>query len=244
MFLIKESRSGRDYFIFTHTDPRKEGYRGELIDDVVLDYDVNAVHLWPDGEPAPQPELGRDPTNPKHYTVFKFPDQRRAAGFEFVQQNTPIDLYSWRDYLRMFPALAQALEQEEWSDYLDEIDEATKLRRQQTVDAEPPPGSNRDRIAEWVAKRHLSADGSLRQVVYLPTGAPPDEIRLLEVNERLPRSEDTPEPIDFGIEVAGRPIKLFVADVTGDQLEKLKRDQANLPTGWSLDKALSWGRRR
>jgi hypothetical protein len=244
MFLIKESRLGRDYLVFTHTDPRHEGYRGELIADVELDYDVNAVHLWPDGEPRPQPEVGRDPANSKHYKVFKFPEQRRAAGFDLAQQNTPIVLYSWRDYLRMFPALAQSLEQDEWSDYLDEIDEATKRRRQEVVNAEPPPGSDRDRIAEWVAKRHLSADGSLRQVVYLPSGAPPDEIRLLEVNERLPRAEDTPEPIDFGVEVAGRPLKLFVADVTGDQLDKLRLNQANLPPGWSLERAQVWGRGR
>jgi hypothetical protein len=247
MYLIKDRRLGRDYFIFTQEDPRKEGYKGDVVDGVILDYDMNAIHLWPDGEPRPEPRLGRDPTNQRHYKVFKFPHELQAAGFELVDYNTPILAYSWEDYREMFPVpaeLAKTLGQSEWFDYLDEIDEAAKLRQKQNPEPEPPLGSDRDLIAEWVAKRHLSADGSLRQIVYLPTGAPPNEIRLLEINERLTRPENTLEPIDFSIDVAGKAMRLSVADLTGEQFEQLRRNPANLPPGWSLEKLRFWGRRR
>jgi hypothetical protein len=244
MFLIKEQRLGTDYFVFTHTDPRKEGYRGEVIDGVSLDYDMNAVHLWPDGEPFPEPQLGRDPTNAKHYKVFKFPHELHASGYEFVHVNTPIVAYSLRDYRRMFPVLAEMLDQAEWDTDLDEIDETTKRRRQADLTLATAPTGGRDSIAEWVAKRHLIADGSIREVWYLPTTSPPDELRLLEVNERLPTPSSGVEPIDFGLEVEGKSYKLLVADVTRDQLEMMKRDSSNMPKGWNFLNARSWGRRQ
>lgn len=246
MFLIKDRRVGMDYYVFTQLDPRTNGYRGAVIENVSLDYDMNAIHRWPDGEPRPAPRLGRDPKNPVNYRVFKFPHELEAAGFEFIDYNTPLVAYSWLDYKRQYPRLAEVVEtigEDEWSAQLDEIDEVTKLLRQKDTEPEPPVGSDRDKIAEWVAKRHLGADGSIRQVVYLPTGAPTNEIRLIEVNERLPPGDGLLEPLDFGIEIAGRAIKVFVADVTKAQLEKLKADPSFLPKGWAWGGERVWGLR-
>ncbi|MDB5307597.1 MAG: hypothetical protein JWO38_1799 [Gemmataceae bacterium] len=211
MYLIIDHRLGLRNFVFILTDPRKEGYKGDVDEGVSLDYDVLAIPTWPDGEQRPEPNLGRDPTNPKRYKVFKFPRELREARFEFVDSKTPVVDYSWQDYLEKTPMpseLAEKLGPDNWSDYLDKVDEGVRLRRQKNVEPEPPRGSNRDRIAEWVAKRHMSVDGSIRQVLYLPDGAPDEEIRLLEVNDRITRSAEEVEPIDFGIEIAGMPLSV------------------------------------
>src|ERR1700733_5294485 len=102
MFLVKDRRLGMDDFVFMQTDPRAEGYKGDVSEDVTLDYDMNAIHLWPYGQPRPNPQLGRDPKNPKHYKVFKFPEELHAAGFEFVHFNTPFVTYSWSDYRKRY----------------------------------------------------------------------------------------------------------------------------------------------
>ena len=246
MFLTKDRRMGMDYYVFTQLDPRTEGYRGVVSENVSLDYDMNAIHQWPHGEARPAPRLGRDPKSPLHYRVFKFPHELEEAGYEFIDYNTPLVAYSWLDYKRQYPRLSEVADrigEDEWSAELDEIDEATKLFRQKDIESEPPAGSDRDKIAEWVAKRHLGTDGSIRQVVYLPSGAPANEIRLLEVNERFARDEEVPEPLDFGIEIAGRAIKVFVADVTKAQLEKLKADPTTLPKGWAWGGERVWGLR-
>ena len=56
MFLVKDRRLGMDHYVFTHIDPRTDGYPGDVIDGVTLDYDMNAVHRWPNGQPRPQPQ--------------------------------------------------------------------------------------------------------------------------------------------------------------------------------------------
>ena len=108
MFLVKDRRLGMDYYVFTQLDPRTDGYRGDVTEDVNLEFDMNAIHRWPDGEPRPSPRLGRDPSNPRHYRVFKFPHELEAARFEFVDYNTPIIAYSWLDFRQRFPTFASA----------------------------------------------------------------------------------------------------------------------------------------
>ncbi|MBY0455930.1 MAG: hypothetical protein K2V38_01185 [Gemmataceae bacterium] len=246
MYLVRLRRLGVDDFVFTHTDPREEGYSGDVEDGVGLDFDMNEVARWPDGTPRPQPQLARDPNDPKKYRVFKFPQEREAAGYELVDANTPIVAFTWAEYKRRygtFSDLAESLPQEEFEAELDRIDEATKRVWQRDDNPEPPPGSDRDAIAEWVAKQHLAVSGSIRQVVYLPAAAPPDEIRLLEVNERLPVGDGPLTPLDFGAKIAGCPVTVSVVDVTKDQLEKLRADERLLPAGWNWEGARVWGSR-
>ena len=61
---------------------------------------------------------------------------------------------------------------------------------------------DRETQAKWYAKRHMDIDDGVVQILYLPTNAPPREIRFLEVNRMI--SETTPpEPVDFGVDIGG-----------------------------------------
>ena len=46
--------------------------------------------------------------------------------------------------------------------------------------ARPNPEDGADPFARWLAQRHMETDAAIERVVYLPTGAPNNEIRLLE----------------------------------------------------------------
>ena len=71
----------------------------------------------------------------------------------------------------------------------------------------------------------METDAAIERVVYLPTGAPNNEIRLLEVNRFLrPPDNDVIEPLDFTPDIAEVPFRVFVADVTRDQWERIQRD--------------------
>lgn len=248
MFLVEDQRPGIHNFVFTQLDPRLDGFKGPVIEGVSLDYDILSITSWPDGRPSPQPQLGRDPANPKHYKVFKYPKELHDLGFEFVHDNSPIVVYSWHEFRKMIPMpneIAEKLETPEWFDYLDEIDTATLHRRQTVAEPKLPPDSTIERIAEWIANRHLSADASVRQVWYLPSGAPDGEIRLLEVSNRVAGLAEVPEPIDFAVDVAGKSVTVVVVDVTGEQLARLRNNPSLLPAGWKMENArLFQGRRR
>lgn len=99
----------------------------------------------------------------------------------------------------------------------------------------PPDPSTPQQFAHWLAKRHLSSDGAIERVVYLPKDSG-NEIRLLEVNRLLnPPDPDVVEPLDFTPD-ADLPFKVFVADVTTDQWERIKQaPEAMLPAGWRLE---------
>jgi hypothetical protein len=49
MFLVQDRIGEATYLVFTGKDPRRSGYAGQVIDDVALDYDMEAVHRWPNG---------------------------------------------------------------------------------------------------------------------------------------------------------------------------------------------------
>jgi hypothetical protein len=102
---------------------------------------------------------------------------------------------------------------------------------------------DRDSRAKWYARRHLDIDDGVVQILYLPTNAPPREIRFLEVNRMI--SETTPpEPIDFGVDIGGADAHtLYVLDVTPAQWEALQKGAMPLPVGWTLDGSQELGRR-
>jgi len=247
MFLVKDRRLGMDNHVFTRTDPRLDGFNGDVTDNVMLDYDMNQIHLWPEGDPRPEPRLGQDPQNERHFKVFRSPEELETTGYKLVNVNTPFVASSWSDYRRQYypvpEEFAKKMTQDEWFDYLEEADAATKFRKKMTILPDPEPGSTRDQIAEWVAKRHMSVDGGIRQVWYLRTGSPEDEIRLLEVSEQYTSDTSEIEPVDFGLDIGGAKFKLFVADISGEQLSTIKANPAKLPKDWKLDSAMSWGRR-
>ena len=100
----------------------------------------------------------------------------------------------------------------------------------------PDQGATPEQFARWLAGRHLSSDSAIEKVIYLPAGAPANEIRLLEVNRFLNAPEpDAVEPLDFTPDM-DVPFKVFVADVNGDQWERIQRSpEALLPAGWTLE---------
>ena len=102
---------------------------------------------------------------------------------------------------------------------------------------------NKDEMIRWYAERHLSTDPGIQAVYYLPAGAPGREIRFLEINELMAVRESDPlEPIDFGVDIQGSEHALLVLDVTPAQCDRIRRGETLLPSGWSLDQAVSFSR--
>ncbi len=93
---------------------------------------------------------------------------------------------------------------------------------------------DRDRMADSYAKRHRAADPAIREIHYLPTDAPADEIRLVEVNEAI-GTIASPEPVDFGVDGGtANHHRLIVLDVTPVQWEEIRAGTLDLPPGWTL----------
>ncbi len=243
MFLVEDRRHGTTHLVFTSEDPRKDGYKGEVIEGVSLDYDMQAVHSWPDGHRRPEASVGRAGDDPKHYKVFKYDSERQSAGYQPVA-GTALVFVSWSDYIKLNPdpEYLEKLDEERWYERLDEYDEAARGRRRHPQEPDAPANGSRDEVAAWVAKKHLLADSGIREVWYLPRGAPADEIRFVEVNDRLAGVASKAEAIDFGLDIEGARFRLFVADVTSEQLEQIKRDPSRLPPGWILGENRVWRR--
>ncbi len=137
--------------------------------------------------------------------------------------------------------LVQELASLETPDWFAVLDEAKNVRRdrlqKELEDQDPKPGMSRDQFAQWIARRHLAADPGLSDVLYLPANAPPDEVRLLEINTLL-SVPDKPGPIerfDFGPDIPGLTFVVLVADITPDQWTAVQSNRLALPAGWTLD---------
>lgn len=102
---------------------------------------------------------------------------------------------------------------------------------------------DRDSAAKWYAQRHFDTDIGVERIFYLPTNAPPREIRLLEINNLISEMVP-PEPIDFGVDIEGFDRHtLYVLDLTPDQWKALQNRQVSLPVDWTLDGMIELGRR-
>ena len=100
-------------------------------------------------------------------------------------------------------------------------------------------------MARWYATRHLSLDPTIREAIYLPRGAPANEIRLVEVNALSALPDDAPvEALDFGADpdLPGGH-RLLVADVTPGQWDRIRGGKLALPDGWGLADNRVFGRR-
>lgn len=240
MYLVEDRLGGAKYLIFTWDDPRADGYEGPVQNDVTLDYDLESER-WRDGDEAPESCVGQQKDNPAHYKVFRRPDAAPSE-FQLVPANFAV-VGSWADYarLRLSPPTPNQVDDQQWYEYLDRIDE--EARRRRSRDSGAPAGRDRDSVAAWVARKHLIADVGVREIWYLPTGAPEDEIRLLELNDQMPGDESILEAQDFGVvDIDGASFHLYVADVTTNQLEQAQKDPSQLPSGWSLDGRQFWRR--
>ena len=133
--------------------------------------------------------------------------------------------------------LIQALAELDPATLENVINTAYNRRRDPVRPARPDPEEGPGPFARWLAQRHMETDAAIERVVYLPTGAPNNEIRLLEVNRFLrPPDNDVIEPLDFTPDIAEVPFRVFVADVTGDQWERIQRDPKLLAhLGWQTE---------
>ncbi len=101
---------------------------------------------------------------------------------------------------------------------------------------------SRDDVAAWVARKHFAVDSSIQKIWYLPQGAGTDEIRLLELSDRISDNISTIEAIDFGLEIEGASYRLMVADISSEKINEKTKEPVLLPVGWSLKGAKLWGR--
>ncbi len=138
----------------------------------------------------------------------------------------------------LVPTLAK-LPRHEYADLIRQVDEQ---RRQAAVNAaqQNPPrrGMSKEDFVAWIARQHFAIDKGITRILYLPAGAPPEEVRLLEVNVLASLPENGPvDAVDFMPDIDGVPFTLFVADVTPRQFEAIMNRQLPLPSGWQLDGA-------
>ena len=102
---------------------------------------------------------------------------------------------------------------------------------------------DRDHLARWYAARHMETDQGVLSIRYLPTDAPPREIRFLEVNGMISETS-TPEPLDFGVDIGSDNARsLYVLDVTPDRWKSIQSGVMPLPNGWTLDGSRELGGR-
>lgn len=94
---------------------------------------------------------------------------------------------------------------------------------------------DRDQLANWYAKRHQKIDDGVDAIFYLPQGALPREVRLLEVNTLIAEMQPL-EAIDFGVGIGSDLAHtLFVLDVTPTQWQAIRAGSLSLPDGWTLN---------
>jgi hypothetical protein len=136
--------------------------------------------------------------------------------------------------------IIEALGQLDQATFDDVINTAFQHRRDPDncpTQNRPDPQAGPEQFARWLAQRHMSSDAAIERVVYLPSGAPNNQVRLLEVNRFLhPTEDEAIEPLDFTPDNLDLPFKVFVADVTRGQWERIKQEpMATLPAGWRLE---------
>ncbi len=225
--------------VFTWSDPRRSSYSGEVISNVTLDYAPETVHQWPDGADEPEACLGRDRRDPMHFKVFPNRRDLDAAGFDPVPGDVAV-FGSWIDYLKL--RRAEDLPVDIWFDELDRVDEAARIRRQRADEPDEPQSSARDDVAAWLARSQFLVDASLREIWYLPTDAPADEIRFLAINDRVVRSNWIIQPFVSGVDVAGAEFRSLIADITTGEFARIQEQSLPLPSGWTLTGARHWRR--
>jgi hypothetical protein len=125
----------------------------------------------------------------------------------------------------------------EYADLIRQVD----AQRRQAAELEaqkyrPRSEMSKDEFVDWIAAQHFAIDKGLSRIIYFPSGAPAEEVRLLEVNvlARLPENGPV-EAVDFMPDIEGVSYTLFVADVTPGQFEAIMKRELALPRGWQME---------
>ena len=139
-------------------------------------------------------------------------------------------------------AQVEQLDDLEWYDFLDALDEAAK-RRSDHINAQPDPDPNDlPAVAAWLARSSLVGNPATREVHYLPNGTPPGELRFVEVG-RSPFIPEPLRPIKYFADLRETQVLVSTIDVSVDQWQEIQDGNLPLPAGWSLDGVVTWGRR-
>ena len=136
----------------------------------------------------------------------------------------------------LVPTLAN-LPRREYAELIKQVDDQRRqAAERESREHRPRNGMSKEEFAAWIARQHFAIDKGLTQILYLPAGAPAEEVRLLEVNSLASLPENGPvEAVDFMPDIEGVLYSLFVADVTPRQFEAIMNHQHPLPRGWQLD---------
>jgi hypothetical protein len=100
VFLVEDHWQGGRNLVFTWEDPRADGYTGNVLDDVRLNYDMEAVHDRTQSQSRPEAAVGRDADNPTAYRVFRYSGDRDTAGYQPVTGKAVV-FGTWADYLHI-----------------------------------------------------------------------------------------------------------------------------------------------
>src|SRR6267143_464718 len=122
----------------------------------------------------------------------------------------------------LVPTLA-SLPRREYAELIRQVDEQRhQAAEREAEEHRPHNGMSKEDFVAWIARQHFAIDKGITRILYLPTGAPPDEVRLLEVNALASLPENGPiEAVDFMPDIEGVRYTLFVADVTPRQIESI-----------------------
>ena len=125
------------------------------------------------------------------------------------------------------------LDEPEWFCVLQAAQLERRNKYEQEPYEDPEPDWTREKLAEWIARRHLASDPGIREIIYLPAKAPRGEIRLLEVNVLLETPEgEQVEPLDFSPGIADLNFRVLAADITPEQWRAIRENKLSLPAGW------------
>lgn len=102
---------------------------------------------------------------------------------------------------------------------------------------------DKDTAAEQLIDWHFRVEPSLREVYRILAEdelSPNEPIKLLEINEA---TVETGEVSPFGFAGTDEiPFRTVIAEVTPQELERIRSDDIALPAGWSLSRARRYTR--
>jgi hypothetical protein len=139
------------------------------------------------------------------------------------------------DINELVPTLA-SLPRHEYAELIRQVDEQRRQAAEREARHTPRNGMSKEDFVTWIARQHFAIDKGITRILYFPTGAPEEEVRLLETNVLASLPENGPvEAVDFMPDIEDAHFTLLVADVTPRQLDAIMNRQLPLPKGWQLD---------
>ena len=124
-----------------------------------------------------------------------------------------------------------------YSDLILEVD-AERRAKVRRWEAEHPlrPDMSRDEFTAWIARQHFLYDKGVRRIIEFPGDAPPDEIRLIEVNALAAVPELAPiDPFDMTPDSDETPpFRVITAVVGPRRIDGVLKGEIPLPDAWRL----------